>query len=62
MKITVDLKMKRLLTLAEIKGSLDATLIAETATRAVVKKMFVNSFKQSGLSGTVLFDDERVEL
>ncbi len=62
MKITVDLRMKRLLTVAEIKGSLDANVIAETATRALVKKVFVNSFKRSGLSGTVFFDDERVEI
>ncbi len=62
MKITVDLKMKRLLTVAEIKGDLDATLIAESATRAFVKKMLVNSFKKSKLSGTVLFDDEQVTL
>ncbi len=54
--------MKRLVTVAEIKGSLDASVIAEPATRSLVKKMFVNSFKRSGLSGTVLFDDERVEL
>ncbi len=62
MKITVDLRMKRLVTVAEITGSLDATLIAESATSALVKKMFVKSFKRSGLSGTVFFDDERVEL
>ncbi len=62
MKITVDLKMKRLITVAEITGSLDASVIAEPATRALVKKIFVDSFKRSGLSGTVLFDDERVEL
>ncbi len=62
MKITVDLKMKRIITVAEVKGSLDANVIAETATRALVKKLFVNSFRQSGLSGTVFFDDERVEL
>ena len=62
MKITVDLKMKRLITVAEITRSLDANLIAESATRALVQKMFVKSFKRSGLSGTVLFDDERVEI
>lgn len=62
MKITVDLRMKQLLTVAEIKGSLDAKVIAESATRALVKKMFVRSFKRSGLSGTIYFDDERVEL
>ena len=62
MKITVDLRMKRLLTVAEIKGSLDATLIAEAATRELVKKMLVKSFKQSKLSGTVYFDEEHVEL
>ena len=47
MKITVDLRMKRLVTVAEIKGSLDANLIAEPAMRALVKKMLVKSFKQS---------------
>ena len=62
MKITVDLKMKRLVTVSEIKGSLDATLIAESTTRALVKRNFVKSFKRSGLSGTVFFDAERVEL
>lgn len=62
MKITVDLRMKRLLTVAEIKGSLDATLIAESATRELVKKMLVRSFKRSNLRGTVFFDEERVEL
>jgi len=62
MKITVDLRMKRLLTVAEIKGSLDANLIAELATRALVKKMLVKSFKQSNLSGTVFFDEEQVEI
>ena len=62
MKITVDLRMKRLVTVAEIKGSLDATVIAEPATGIFVKKMFVESFRRSGLSGTVYFDDERVEL
>lgn len=62
MKITVDLRMKRLVTIAEISGSLDAKVIAEPATRALVKKMFVQSFKRSGLSGTVYFDDELVEL
>lgn len=62
MKIFVDLRMKRLVTVAEIRGSLDATVIAESATRALVKKMLVKSFKRSGLSGTVSFDDERVEL
>lgn len=62
MKITVDLKMKRLVTVAEIKGSLDATLIAEPATSGLLKRRFLKSFRQSGLSGTVFFDDERVEL
>ena len=62
MKITVDLKMKRLVTVAEIKGSLDATLIAETATKALVKKMLVRSFRRSNLSGTVYFDEEQVEV
>jgi len=62
MKIFVDLRMKRLVTVAEIRGSLDATVIAESATRTLVKKMLVKSFKRSGLSGTVSFDDERVEL
>ncbi len=62
MKITVDLRMKRLITVAEIKGNLDATVIAESATRGLVKKMLVRSFKKSNLSGTVYFDDEQVEL
>lgn len=62
MKIIVDLKIKRFVTVAEIKGSLDATLIAESATSTLVKKKLVKSFKRSGLSGTVFFDDERVEL
>ena len=62
MKITVDLKMKRLFTVAEIKGNLDANLIAESATRALVKKMLLKSFKQSKLSGTVIFDDEQVTI
>ena len=62
MKITLDLRMKRLITVAEIKGNLDATLMAETATRGLVKKMLVKTFKQSNLTGTVFFDDEQVEL
>lgn len=62
MKVTVDLKMVRIFTLAEIKGNLDATLIAESATRDVVKKMLLKSFKRSKLRGTVFFDEERVEL
>lgn len=62
MKITVDLKLKRLVTVAEIKGNLDATLIAESATRELVKKMLVRSFKRSNLSGTVFFDEEQIEI
>ena len=62
MKITVDLRMKRFLTVAEIKGSLDANIIAESATKMLVKKMIVKSFRQSKLSGTVFFDGEPVEL
>ncbi len=62
MKITVDLKMKRLVTVAEITGNLDARVIAEPATRTFVKKLFVDAFRESGLSGTVFFDDEPVEL
>lgn len=62
MKISIDLKMKRLFTVAEIKGNLDATLVAESATREIVKKMLVRSFKRSKLSGTVFFDEEQVIL
>lgn len=62
MKITIDLKMKRLFTVAEIKGNLDATLVAESATKGLVKKMLLRSFKQSKLSGTVYFDEEQVIL
>lgn len=62
MKITVDLRLKRLVTVAKIKGSLDATVIAETATRELVKKMFIRSFKRSNLTGTVFFDEEQVDI
>ncbi len=62
MKVTVDLKLKRFLTLARIKGNLDVSAIAEPATRGHVKNKIVNSFKQSGLSGTINFDGEEVEL
>ena len=62
MKITVDFKMKRLVTNAEIKRNLDAALIAESATREIVKMMLLKSFKRSNLRGTVYFHDERVGL
>ena len=62
MKITIDLRLKRLITVAEIKGDLDATLVAESATRGLVKKMLVKSFKQSNLRGSVFFDGEQIEL
>lgn len=62
MKITIDLKLKRLVTIAKIKGSLDATVIAESATRELVKEMFIKSFKRSNLTGTVFFDDEQVDI
>ena len=61
MKITVDLRMKRFLTVAKIRGSLDATVIAESATRSFAIKLFVRLLERSGLTGTVFFDDERVE-
>ena len=62
MKVTVELKLKRIFTLAEIKGSLDATLVAESATRELVKRRLLISFRRTGLSGTVVFDEEEVRL
>lgn len=62
MKITIDLRMKRLFTVAKIRGNLDATLIAEPATRKLVKKRLVQSLRRSKLSGTVFFDEEQVTL
>ena len=62
MKITIDLKMKRLFTVAKIRGDLDASLIAESATREFVKKMVVKSLRRSRLSGTVFFDEEQITL
>jgi hypothetical protein len=62
MKITIDLKVKRLFTVAKIRGDLDATLIAEPATKEFVKKKLVKSLKRSKLSGTVFFDEEQITL
>lgn len=62
MKVTVDLKLKKFLTLARIKGDLDVSAIAEPATKGVVRNKIVDSFKQSGLTGTINFDGEEVEL
>ncbi len=62
MKLTLDLKLKKFITLAEIKGSADVKTIAEFATRGAVKQQLINSLKQSGLTGTVVFDGEEISL
>lgn len=61
-KLELDLSLRRGVTLAQISGSVEARIIAEFATRGVVRSKLIEAPKQSGLKGTVLIDGERVPI
>ncbi len=61
MRIDLDLSIKRLIKVAEVKGSLDVKLIGEFATKRFVKEKLIEAIKEHGLVGTLHVDDERID-
>ncbi|NIM99404.1 MAG: hypothetical protein GTO24_15445 [candidate division Zixibacteria bacterium] len=58
MRIDLDLSIRKLIKVAEVKGSVDVRLIGEFLTKKFVKERLIDAIKEYGLVGTVQVDDD----
>jgi len=61
MKLTLDLKLKKLfIKLAEVRGEIEIKPIGEAATGGVVADRVIKALKDVGLTGEVTVNGDRV--
>lgn len=61
MRIDLDLKLKKGIKVAAVKGSVDVHVIGEFVTKRFVKQRLINAIRENGFVGTVHVDDEVID-
>ncbi len=62
MIIDLDLKFKKIIELASIKGSIDLDLRGEFITKHIIKPKILSELKNLGLTGTVTIDGKTYKI